>query len=168
MPDREPRSQTQMGWPLPLRELKRLRFFDLLYYVLRFGLAGVFILAGSLKLRNLPAFAQALSQYQLIPEPFLPWLAVGLPVVEVLAGVGLIFNFRGSLGAITGMLIVFLGVLGYAIVNELDIDCGCFTLEEMAERVSVTQAFYRDLFLLAGALFLFWWQRLRRLNHFNQ
>jgi hypothetical protein len=128
---------------------------------LKWALALLFIFAGAVKLRDPKAFAQAVSQYGLVPDGFAPVLALGLPLVEVLAGLGLLANVRFSLGAILAMLLMFLGVLGYAIAADLDIDCGCFTAAELAARGSVKAAFFQDLGFLAAALFL-WWRRKGR------
>lgn len=133
-----------------------------LYHVLRLGLAGLFVLAGALKLADPRAFAQAVSQYGLVPDGLVPLVALGLPVAEVAAGLGLLFDARGSLGAILVMLLAFTGVLGYAILFDLDIDCGCFTTLEILARESVRTAFARDLVLLGAVVFLLWHRRIRR------
>lgn len=123
---------------------------------LKWGLALLFIFAGAIKLKDPRAFAQAISQYGLVPDGLVPVLALGLPGVEVLAGTGLLINARGSLAAILVMLLMFIGVLGYAIAADLNIDCGCFTAAELAARGSVKAAFLQDLCFLAAALFLRW------------
>lgn len=126
---------------------------------LKWGLALLFIFAGAVKLRDPRAFAQAISQYGLVPDGLVPILALGLPIIEVLAGLGLLINARGSLGAILVMLLMFIGVLGYAIAADLDIDCGCFTAAELAARGSIKAAFFQDLGFLAAALFIRWRRR---------
>ena len=131
-------------------------FSKFLSLLLKWALALLFIFAGAVKLRDPRAFAQAISQYGLMPDGLVPLLALGLPVIEVLAGLGLLINARGSLGAILVMLLVFLGVLGYAIAADLDIDCGCFTAAELAARGSVKAAFFQDIGFLTAALFLRW------------
>jgi uncharacterized membrane protein YphA (DoxX/SURF4 family) len=132
-----------------------------LYRALRLGLAAIFILAGFLKLRDPGAFAHAIAQYDLVPNGAIPVLAIGLPAVELLAGLGLMLDLKGSLTVIAGLMLFFVGVLGYAILNDLDIECGCFTLEELRERTTVKQAFYRDLIMLAAIAFLYRWRRIR-------
>ena len=132
------------------------RYSAFLSHFLKWGLAFLFIFAGALKLKDPRVFAQAISQYGLVPDGLVPVLALGLPVVEVLAGLGLLINVRYSLGAILVMLVMFIGVLGYAIAADLDIDCGCFTAADLAARGSVKAAFFQDLGFLAAALFLRW------------
>jgi uncharacterized membrane protein YphA (DoxX/SURF4 family) len=132
-----------------------------LYHVLRLGLAGIFIYAGLIKLLDPRAFGHAIAQYDLIPEALLPLVAVGLPALELLAGVGLCFEVRGSLTIIAILLLIFLVILGYAVWNHLDIDCGCFTADELDAQHSVKTAFWRDLIMIGAALFLYWRRRSR-------
>lgn len=132
-----------------------------LYHGLRLSLACVFIYAGFIKLLDPRAFAHAIAQYDLIPEGLLPLVAVGLPALELLAGLGLIFEVRGSLTIIAILLLLFLVVLGYAVWHNLDIDCGCFTADELDAQRSVKIAFWRDLIMIGATLFIYWRQRSR-------
>ena len=127
-------------------------WFNLL---LRFVIGGVFVYAGFIKLMDPKSFAKVISQYDLIPEMLLAPSAIGLPLLELLAGLGLIFNIRGSLSVIFGMLVLFVFFLWYGILNDLSIDCGCFSPEEIADYNSLKRAFYRDLLMIGGALFIF-------------
>ena len=132
-----------------------------LYHFLRLGLACIFIYAGFIKLLDPRAFAHAIAQYDLIPEGLLPLVAVGLPALELLAGLGLIFEVRGSLTIIAILLLIFLVILGYAVWHNLDIDCGCFTADELDAQHSVKTAFWRDLIMIGATLFLYWRRRSR-------
>jgi uncharacterized membrane protein YphA (DoxX/SURF4 family) len=132
-----------------------------LYHVLRLGLACCFIYAGFIKLLDPLAFAHAIAQYDLISEGLLPLVAVGLPALELLAGVGLIFEVRGSLTTIALLLLIFLAILGYAIWHNLAIDCGCFTLDELDAQHGLVTAFRRDLIMIGATLFLYWRRRSR-------
>jgi uncharacterized membrane protein YphA (DoxX/SURF4 family) len=132
-----------------------------MYLLVKVILGGIFIYAGFIKLLDPRAFAHTIDQYGLLPEALLPAAAIGLPALELLAGVGLLFETRGALSTISILLLLFLAVLGYALWLELDIDCGCFTFEELSARDGVKTAFRRDLTLLAATGFLFW-RRLQR------
>jgi uncharacterized membrane protein YphA (DoxX/SURF4 family) len=132
-----------------------------LYHFLRLSLACVFIYAGLVKLLDPRAFAHTIAQYDLLPEGLLPLVAVGLPALELLAGLGLSLEVRGSLTIIGVLLLIFLLILGYAIWHNLDIDCGCFTADELDAQHGVTVAFRRDLFMVGAILFLGWRQRRR-------
>jgi uncharacterized membrane protein YphA (DoxX/SURF4 family) len=124
-------------------------------------LAFLFIYGGGLKLMDPKAFAATLSLYDLIPEMLLPAVAIGLPALEVAAGTALLFNVRGGLTVITGLLVLFVAVLGYGILTDLNVDCGCFGPEEIEGQQSLRQAFIRDLFLIGAASFLYYTRRTR-------
>jgi uncharacterized membrane protein YphA (DoxX/SURF4 family) len=145
-PNPDPRWETGLIW---------------LYHVLRLGLACIFMYAGFIKLLDPRAFAHAIAQYDLIPETLLPLVAVGLPALELLAGVGLSFEVRGSLTLIAILLLIFLVILGYAVWHNLDIDCGCFTVEDLAGQEGIKTAFRRDLIMIGATLFLYWRRRSR-------
>jgi uncharacterized membrane protein YphA (DoxX/SURF4 family) len=132
-----------------------------LYHGLRLVLAGIFIYAGLIKLLDPRAFAHTIAQYDLVPEALLPLVAVGLPALELLGGVGLICEVRGSLTIMAGLLLIFLMILGYAVWLDLDIDCGCFTADELDTQHSVRIAFWRDLLMLGSTFFLHRWRRTR-------
>ncbi len=133
-----------------------------LYLVVRVVLALLFVYAGALKLMDPKAFARIISHYGLVPEPLLPAIAVGLPALEVVSGIALIFDVRAGLYAIAGMLALFVGVLGYGVINDLDVDCGCFGPEELAEKKGLVHALYRDLGIVGAVGFLFWSRSARR------
>jgi uncharacterized membrane protein YphA (DoxX/SURF4 family) len=118
-------------------------------------LALVFLYAGTVKLMDPKAFARSIFQYGLAPDFLLPVLAMGLPLVEILGAVGLIFAVRGSLSLIFGLLLFFIWVLWYGILNDLDVDCGCFSPEELQAQAGLWQAFYRDLILSGAAIYLY-------------
>jgi uncharacterized membrane protein YphA (DoxX/SURF4 family) len=146
------RPHPDLGWEVGLTWL---------YHGLRLALACIFIYAGFIKLSDPRAFAHAMAQYDLIPDGLLPLVAVGLPALELLAGLGLIFEVRGSLTIIAILLLIFLVILGYAVWHNLDIDCGCFTADELDSQHSVQTAFWRDLSMIGATLFLYWRRRSR-------
>jgi uncharacterized membrane protein YphA (DoxX/SURF4 family) len=134
------------------------------YRVIRLGLALLFLYGGLTKLADPKAFARVISDYNLVPEGMLAIVAIGLPLLETVAGLGLVFDRRGSLAAIAGMLALFLFVLWYGILMDLSIDCGCFGFEELEGQQSLWGAFYRDVLLLGGVvpfLYLSRWYRTR-------
>jgi uncharacterized membrane protein YphA (DoxX/SURF4 family) len=121
--------------------------------IMRFFIGAVFVYAGILKLLDPSAFAWNIYQYGLVPRSAIAVMAVGLPILEVLAGIGFIFNIRGSLLAIAGMLVLFLFVLGYAMINGLNVDCGCFSVGEPGPE-GLRNAFIRDILMMAGVGFV--------------
>jgi rhodanese-related sulfurtransferase/uncharacterized membrane protein YphA (DoxX/SURF4 family) len=128
------------------------------YRSIRVCLGIIFVWAGVAKLLDLEAFAHVISAYELVPEKFLASVAIGLPVLELIAGFGLIFDVRGSLSIVLGLLLMFAFVLWFGILNDLDIDCGCYSARELKEHGALRSALYRDLGMIAGALYLFGWR----------
>jgi uncharacterized membrane protein YphA (DoxX/SURF4 family) len=121
---------------------------------MRLLLGGIFVAAGGSKLLDPRAFARIISAYDLLPEELLVPTAIGIPAIELLAGLGLLFNVRGSLTTICALLTCFLFALGYAIWKNLDVDCGCFSPLEIHTRNSLLTAFLRDLGLMAASYYL--------------
>lgn len=131
------------------------------YRILRIAIAGVFIYSGALKLADVKGFANLVSQYQLVPEQLLAPVAFGLPAIELLAGIALLFEVPAALSAIFGMLLMFIFILWYGILKDLDIDCGCFSTEEIKGQDSLRLALYRDFAMVAVCLYLYTYRFLR-------
>jgi uncharacterized protein YjeT (DUF2065 family) len=133
-----------------------------LYLLVLLALALLFIYAGAVKLGDPRAFARAISHYGILPDPLLPVVAVGLPALEVLAGIALAFDLRPGLYVVSGLLLLFAGVLGYGYLSNMDIDCGCFGAREVAEHKGLAHAFYRDLGFLPVVAYLYVYRRNNR------
>jgi len=127
------------------------------YRLVRWLLGIVFIFAGSSKLIDPQSFAVLIDSYGIVPGSLIMPVAVGLPFLEVVAAVGLMFDVRGSLSVIGALLIVFAAILGYGIRMGLDVDCGCFGPEDPESRAyhGLRAALYRDAALLAGVIYLY-------------
>ncbi len=123
------------------------------YALLRYGLGGAFVLAGVLKFMDLPALAETIRAFGLLPPLAADVTALLLPPAEIVAGGLLMADVRGGLPAITIMLLVFTGVLGYALHLGLDVDCGCYgPADPEAEAFSsLWTSLYRDLVMLGAA-----------------
>ena len=144
-----------------LEQVRTVLLSPKLCLLIRVVLGLVFVYAGAVKLIDPKAFAKVISQYDILPEFLLAPFAVGLPALELIAGIGLIFNVRGSLAVISALLVIFILVLGYGILNSLDIDCGCFSPEELDARNSLQQAFYRDLLMIGAAGYIYMYRRIK-------
>ena len=144
----------------------RMSVFDWLYKILRWGLAGVFIYAGSTKLLEPKTFAILIEAYGIVPESLLMPMSIALPVLEVAAGIGLLFDIKGGLAVITGLLGLFIVILIYGIWMGLDVDCGCFGSEDpVAEAFhGLRQSLYRDIGMLLGIIFMYAWRRYRAIE----
>jgi uncharacterized membrane protein YphA (DoxX/SURF4 family) len=131
------------------------------YRLLRIFMGGIFIYSGVVKLLDVKGFARMISLYDLVPEQLLAPVAIGLPSLELIAGIGILFEIPGALSAIFAMLIMFCTILWYGILKNLDIDCGCFSTAELKGQDSLRQALYRDFVMIAGCCYLYLYRFLR-------
>lgn len=121
-------------------------------WVLRLILGCLFIYAGAVKLTDPQAFAALMSEYGLVPDTLLVPFALGLPAIEVFAGVGVLMNRYYGLEITTGLLVLFIGVLWFGIINGLEVDCGCFSVEELSAQDNLKMALNRDIALILIAI----------------
>jgi hypothetical protein len=111
-------------------------------------------------------FTVLIEAYGFVPEGLLIPVAIGLPLLEVIAGFGLLFDIRGSLAVITGLLVLFMVVLGYGIWMGLDVDCGCFGPEDPEAEAfhGLRLSLFRDMVMIAGVIFIYGWRRYRAIR----
>ena len=129
----------------------------------RLGLGVIFVWSGVAKLIEPQSFALTIGAFGLLPAQWIAPLAAALSLFEVAAGAGLLFDVRGSLEAITALLLLFTAILVYGLWLGLDIDCGCFGPGDPEGNAyhGLRPALYRDLVMLSAAGFLFY-RRPRR------
>lgn len=135
------------------------------YLLIRIGLGLVFIFSGVAKLMAPQSFSVIIEAYGLIPEITVFPVAVIIAMIEALAGIGLLIDVRGSLEIITALIIFFMLVLAYGLWLGLDVDCGCFGAEEPEAEAfhDLRPALYRDLVMLVGIIFLFFWRHRQKI-----
>ena len=157
------------------RQGKRIRgpyqaVWSRLYQLCRLALGGLFVYAGCIKLLEPEPFAVLIDAFGIIPEGLLVPVSISLPVIEVAAGCGLLFDVRGSLATIAGLLVLFMVLLGYGILMGLDIDCGCFGPEDPEAEAfhGLRAALVRDLIMMMGVFFLYGYRRYRTLWAMDQ
>jgi uncharacterized membrane protein YphA (DoxX/SURF4 family) len=127
----------------------------ILWRILDFVLAAVFIFAGLSKMFDLDAlladlthlrfgdalvhfqqlsvaspveFASGIDNFKLVPWPVSVALAFYLPWLEIFCALGLMFRllYRGALTLLITLMVVFTLAITAAKVRGLDITCGCF------------------------------------------
>jgi uncharacterized membrane protein YphA (DoxX/SURF4 family) len=140
-----------------------MKTMDWLYSLCRWTLGIIFIYAGGTKLLVPEVFAVLIEAYGITSEGLLIPVSIGLPLLEVVAGIGLLFDIRGSLALITALLVIFMVVLGYGIWMGLDVDCGCFGSEDPEAEAfhNLRLSLFRDLVMMAGVVFIYGWRRYR-------
>lgn len=125
--------------------------------VLRLVLGLTFSIAGAMKLIDPPGFFSDLLSYR-VPFPEIFWRieAASLPWLELLTGMGLILNFwPETLRPVTCLLsLIFILMLGQALIRGLHLDCGCFGAHSGGwfERLDV--ALGRATLLFAASLYV--------------
>jgi hypothetical protein len=144
-----------------MQALSQVLFSIWSYRAVRLCLGILFIWAAVLKFTDLETFAKTIAAFGLVPKPLVGWAALSLPTLEIIAAFGLILDIRGSLALIAGLLVIFSLVLAYGMWLGLDIDCGCYGPgdPEGEAFASMRSSFFRDLAMLAGVFYLYWWRR---------
>lgn len=97
-------------------------------WLLRVGLASVFIYAGVVKIGDPAGFTQEIEAYRLVPTVIAQATAVYLPWLEIAIGAGVLlpWTVRGAACLQAGLMVVFIVALSLAWARGLDITCGCF------------------------------------------
>jgi uncharacterized membrane protein YphA (DoxX/SURF4 family) len=134
----------------------------MVHRALAMALGAVFVYASLDKIAQPRDFARIVYHYQVIgPNATLGYvpanlLAVALPWTEALAGVLLIAGIwrREAATVVAVLLVMFLGAVGWALYQGIDIEnCGCFTVDG-AGRQAGLWLLVGDAALLAVAAFL--------------
>ena len=125
----------------PMSSPRTLRHFishPLLVSLLRVALGAVFIVASLDKIQNPEAFATTIANYRLLPYTVINGMAIVLPWLEVVTGTLLVLGvwIRASTTLVWGLLLLFSVAISQALVRGLDISCGCFSTNPVAERMS--------------------------------
>ncbi|MGE4297750.1 MAG: MauE/DoxX family redox-associated membrane protein [Desulfovibrionaceae bacterium] len=131
-----------------------------LYRCTRYALAAVFLAAGTLKAAAPESMASVIAGFGIAPAPAIPALSLLLPLLEIIAAVGLAWDVEGALAVLTALLATYLGVVWYGIITELGIDCGCFG-PGVPGLDSLRAAFLRNVALLGAAGYLYWVRYVR-------
>jgi uncharacterized membrane protein YphA (DoxX/SURF4 family) len=169
----------------------RPRTSTIIWRILDFVVAGIFIFAGLTKivdldhllahlqqlqfasaladLRNLslanPAeFASDIDNFKILPWAVSVALAFYLPWLEVFCAVGLLFRFlyRGALVVLITLIVVFTLAITAAKLRGLDITCGCFG--HGSQHWSFPAHLATNLGILGALIVLGFWQRLTKFS----
>ena len=121
----------------------------------RLYLGFVFLYACLHKIADPGAFALDVATYQLLPLPLVNITALVLPWSELVAGLMIVAGFRTRAAAllISGMMVVFMVALGWALHQDLTLSCGCFASSSTQDPIS-GQTMLRDAAWLALAVYV--------------
>ena len=127
------------------------RFFLL---AIRLVVGFLFVFASIGKIAQPAEFAKAILNYHLLPISLVNVFAIGLPWVELVAGLLLLSGLfvRGSSLLLAFLLSLFTLAISISIARGLDISCGCFGT--IGARRIGWSALAEDVLMLAGSLVL--------------
>lgn len=121
-----PSSSRSLLLPRHMADLARWR--DPLGLAARLAAGGIWLAAGIAKALDFDAFHVQLQGYDVLPHAAVPWVAYGLPLLEIALGAyliaGLLVRPAGWLSL--GLLVIFTVAQAQAWARGLAIDCGCF------------------------------------------
>jgi uncharacterized membrane protein YphA (DoxX/SURF4 family) len=124
-----------------------------LHWVLGIALGGVFLYAAYAKVLDPRPLVTIIWGYRILPAGPINLLAIYMPWMELLVGLGLLTGFARRAAAFWGvaLLLMFELALGINAVRGVDVACGCFSAS--AEDVhNAWLLVLRDLPMLAAAL----------------
>jgi hypothetical protein len=136
------------------RGLRRIISHPLFISLLRVGLGAVFIVASLDKIQNPEAFSTTIANYRLLPYKLINGTAIVMPWLEVITGTFLVLGvwIRANTMIVWGLLLAFSIAISQALVRGLEISCGCFTTNPVAERMSVWTLIWDLIWLCWGCL----------------
>jgi uncharacterized membrane protein YphA (DoxX/SURF4 family) len=127
----------------------------ILFHLSRFFLGGMFIYASYDKVLDPEAFAEAVFNYQILPDNLVNITAIILPWLELIVGSCLIIGWwtPGAVVIVNALMIVFISALMFNLVRGLDVQCGCFSTD-VSETTTIWLLLLRDIFFLVVSFFL--------------
>jgi len=112
------------AWP----DLRPALSHPVMLLIFRVIVGGLLLFAAWQKMRSPKAFALSIGAFEMVPRSWLVPLAFFFIWQEIAGGLCLVLGIwsRGAAFICGGLLTVFLGALGWAVVNGMSIECGCF------------------------------------------
>ncbi|WP_395715814.1 MauE/DoxX family redox-associated membrane protein [Prosthecobacter sp.] len=128
----------------------------MLRLILHFVFGAVFVYAGLLKVADPMSFLDDVRSFDLLGDPWAAWVAMGLPWLEIFAGLAVMSGFlrSGGMLVLNGSLVVFLIAITIAWWRGIDIRCGCFGHSDATS--NYRDLILRDLLLLLAGIVLVW------------
>jgi len=127
--------------------------------LVRLGLAGIFFVAGLLKITDLEANARAVVAYELLPNDVAVTVGRVQPFFEIALGLLLLIGLATRVAAWISavVLVIFISGIVSAWARGLNIDCGCFSKGgnlAPGETPNYLPSIAWDVLYLAMAIFL--------------
>ncbi|MDP6685146.1 MAG: MauE/DoxX family redox-associated membrane protein [Candidatus Marinimicrobia bacterium] len=134
--------------------MKNLLQNPIFILVIRLFLGALFIFASLDKIADPQSFARSIDNYHIIPFGLENSVAVILPWLELLIGLGLVVGCMVDGAAIISMslLVIFIVAISSAILRGYNIDCGCGLKE--GELVGTQKLLENTILFLMGWVIL--------------
>ena len=118
--------------------------------IFRLTLGAMFIYASLDKINDPVTFSDDIRAYQIVPFGFENSLAIILPWLELLTGIGMVIGVMVDGAALIsmGLLVVFIIAISSAILRGFNIECGCGLKE--GEIVGTQKLLENTIFFLMG------------------
>lgn len=115
----------------------------------RILLGLIFVVASMSKIFFPHDFATVIYNYQVLPGILVATTALIIPWLELVCGACLVFNIlpKGATMILSGLMVVFVGLLSFNIYRGLNIACGCFTTN-LESDANMFEALVRDSSIL--------------------
>lgn len=129
------------------------------------ALGCIFLYAAWPKLVDPPSLAKNIWAYDIVPHGLVNLQAMWMPGVELVVGLALVAGLwtRPAAAITTGLLVVFIVALTWALLEGNPVNCSCFDLnaatkteaELLAEMKGVI---FRDVGMLVLSVYVWWWR----------
>ena len=128
--------------------------------VIRVILGGLFLLLGGVKLYDPGAFGNVIARYDILPQVFIGYAAIVVPVLEMLIGLFLVIGYktRASAGLSILLMVAFILFIAVNLGRGRSFDCGCFDARQFGLDINESISGWlilRDLIFLGGFILLY-------------
>ena len=134
-----------------------------LFFTGRLFLGGIFIYASLDKIFKPGLFAEAVYNYQILPDILVNLTALVLPWLELVLGLMLVAGIwlPGAVLLSTLLLLSFSGSLIFNMARGINISCGCFSTEPSTDPITWWTVM-RDASFLVPAIYLLFANRVKK------
>jgi uncharacterized membrane protein YphA (DoxX/SURF4 family) len=127
----------------------------LVRFLLRIVMGGIFLIAAWDKMAHPDRFADIMMHYDILPHHLINLAAIWLAPLELVIGLAVIAGVwvRASAMLMSGLMLVFILGIAWALHRGIDLTCGCFSTageEEGRDWLSLWQ----EILILAGSVLL--------------
>ena len=142
--------------------------YTLLFF--RFALGGLFIYTSLDKIQNPQEFSDLIDNYHVTPILINNIVALSLPWVELIIGIGLISGiYLDAVLHLTILLLVwFIFILAQAVIRGIDTHCGCFKVDEAITNTDfkglLIKRIIEDVIFLGMALIVKFRYKINKVN----